>query len=158
MIIMTCCNIQLLWRKSEAKSIQKYFSFSSQFLSYVPKDKYLFQRYHFLFRLIQWYNDGIEISCNVGAASLMFRSTEIYRNEITVRGGQKNFIFELEPADSQNLIHYVQKPIDQNYSPVALKPSSRQLCPRSLQPSRYVGCVGRAGVSWGLEVGKNPSR
>ena len=48
------------------------------------------------------------------------------------RGGQKKIIFELEPADSQNLIHYVQKQIDQNYSPVALKPSSRQLCPRSL--------------------------
>ena len=31
---------------------------------------------------------------------------------INIRGRQKKFIFELEPADSQNLIHYAQRSIN----------------------------------------------
>ena len=71
------------------------------------------------------------------------------------RVGQTKFIFELEPSDSQILIHYVQKPIDQNYSPVALKLSSRHFCPHSQRTGSASGCVGRADVSWGLEISKN---
>ena len=33
-------------------------------------------------------------------------------NGASIRGGQNKFIFELEPADSQNLIHYTQMSID----------------------------------------------
>ena len=32
----------------------------------------------------------------------------------TRRGGQIEIIFELEPADSNNLIHYTQRSIDQS--------------------------------------------
>ena len=31
-----------------------------------------------------------------------------------IRGGQIEIIFELEPADSNNLIHYTQRSIDQS--------------------------------------------
>ena len=38
-----------------------------------------------------------------------------------IRGRQIEIIFELEPADSNNLIHYTQRSIDQSQSLVALK-------------------------------------
>ena len=74
------------------------------------------------------------------------------------RSGQKKFKLKVEPADSHNLNYYDQRSIDPNLSPVALKLSSRQFCPRSPRTGSAPGCVGRAGVSWGLEISKNRFR